>query len=107
MASTTTALSDELHRLRSEISGRVIEPADPDYDQLRSVMYGGIDRHPAAVVRVANVDDVRAVIAFARETGVELAIRSGGHSVKGDSSTEGGVVMAVPIVIAAASLRVL
>ncbi|HEX2625695.1 MAG TPA: FAD-dependent oxidoreductase, partial [Candidatus Limnocylindrales bacterium] len=93
MTTTTTALPDELHRLRSEISGRVIEPADPDYDQLRSVMYGGIDRHPAAVVRVASVDDVRAVIAFARETGVELAIRSGGHSVKGDSSTEGGVVI--------------
>ncbi|HJP90186.1 MAG TPA: FAD-binding oxidoreductase [Candidatus Limnocylindrales bacterium] len=93
MTTTTSALQDQLQRLRAEISGRVIEPADPDYDTLRSVMYGGVDRHPAAVVRVANVDDVRAVIAFARETGAQLAIRSGGHSAKGDSTTEGGIVL--------------
>ena len=56
-------------------------------------MLGGVDRHPAAIVRVADVDDVRAVIGLARETGAELAVRSGGHSSKGDSTTEGGVVL--------------
>ena len=71
----------------------MIEPGDAGYDDARQVMMGGIDRHPAAIVRVANVDDVRAVIGLARETGAELAVRSGGHSAKGDSTTEGGIVL--------------
>src|SRR5262249_22491530 len=59
----------------------------------RIVMYGGIDRHPAVIVRVADVGDVRLVIETARATGLELAVRSGGHSAKGDSTTEGGIVL--------------
>jgi FAD/FMN-containing dehydrogenase len=93
MTTTTTALHDHLQALRAAIDGRVIEPGDGDYDAARAVMFGGIDRHPAAIVRVASVDDVRAVIALARETGVDLAVRSGGHSAKGDGTTEGGVVL--------------
>ena len=90
--STGTATID-LDALRSRVTGRVIGPNDDDYDTARAVMFGGIDRHPAVIVRVANVDDVRQVIALARETGLELAIRSGGHSAKGDSTTEGGIVL--------------
>jgi FAD/FMN-containing dehydrogenase len=90
---TARALEDPLHQLRETIAGRVIEPGDPDYDAARTVMMGGIDRRPAAIVRVANVDDVRAVVALAGASGVELAIRSGGHSAKGDSTTEGGIVL--------------
>ena len=80
-------------RLRAEISGRVIEPDDPDYDQARAVHYGGFDRRPAAIVRVADADDVARVILFARETGMELAVRSGGHSNAGHSVSEGGIVL--------------
>ena len=87
----TTTL--DIDALRSQLDGRVIVPNDDDYDAARTVMYGGVDRHPAAVVRAANVDDVRRVILLARATGVELAIRSGGHSAKGDSTTEGGIVL--------------
>ena len=54
---------------------------------------GGIDRHPAAIVQVAGVDDIRRVIAVARETGAELAVRSGGHSGAGYGTTEGGLVI--------------
>ncbi|HTK45975.1 MAG TPA: FAD-binding oxidoreductase [Patescibacteria group bacterium] len=88
---TTTPL--DLQSLRGRIDGRVIGPTDDDYDTARAVMFGGIDRHPAAIVRVSGVGDVRAVIETARETGLELAIRSGGHSAKGDSTTEGGIVL--------------
>jgi FAD/FMN-containing dehydrogenase len=83
----------DLDALRDQVDGRVIGPNDDDYDTGRSVMFGGIDRHPAAIIRVANVDDVKRVIPLARETGLELAIRSGGHSAKGDSTTEGGIVL--------------
>src|SRR5258706_6795582 len=83
----------DLDALRGQFQGRVIGPNDDDYDTARMVMFGGIDRHPAVVIRVANVDDVKRVIALARETRLELAVRSGGHSAKGDSTTEGGIVL--------------
>lgn len=78
----STALQDRIATLRRQVSGRVIAPGDPDYDTARAVMYGGIDRRPAAAIRVAGVEDIRALVAAARETGAELAIRSGGHSAK-------------------------
>jgi FAD/FMN-containing dehydrogenase len=54
----------------------------------RAVFYGGIDKRPAVIVRVANVEDVRRVVAVARDEGYELAIRSGGYSVVGHCTTE-------------------
>jgi FAD/FMN-containing dehydrogenase len=80
-------------RLRDAVDGRVIAPDDPAYDEARTVFYGGVDRRPAAVVRVANDADVAAVVRFAGEAGVELAVRSGGHSVAGHSVSEGGIVL--------------
>jgi FAD/FMN-containing dehydrogenase len=68
-------------------------PGEPGYDEGRTVFYGGIDRRPAAIVRAANADDVSRVIALARETGIELAVRSGAHSIPGHSTTEGGIVL--------------
>lgn len=82
-----------LPELRATLTGRIVAPSDSDYDVLRQVMAGGIDKHPAAIVRVANADDVAATIRFARKHGAELAIRSGGHSGAGHSTTEGGIVI--------------
>ena len=80
-------------QLRAEIKGQVITPEDAGYDAARTVFYGGFDRHPALIVRVADAADVARVIALARETGLELAVRGGGHSVPGHSVTEGGIVL--------------
>jgi len=77
----------------AKITGRVITPDHSDYDRSRAVFYGGIDKRPAAIVRVANADDVSRVIAAARDDGYELAVRSGGHSVVGHSTTEAGLVI--------------
>jgi FAD/FMN-containing dehydrogenase len=82
-------------RLPAGSAGRVITQTDSDYDQLRSVMYGGYDKRPGAIVRVANAEDVAAAIAYARDSGLELAIRSGGHSGAGHSTTHGGLVIDV------------
>jgi FAD/FMN-containing dehydrogenase len=90
MSGTTPGSLDEL---RAAVRGRIITPDDPDYDRARTVTYGGFDRRPAALVRVADADDVAQVIGFARRTGVELAVRGGGHSNAGHSTTEGGVVL--------------
>ena len=75
------------------VAGRVIAPDDPSYDQARVVFYGGIDKRPSAIVQVANVADIQRVIAIARDSGYELAVRSGGHSIAGHSTTEGGLVI--------------
>jgi FAD/FMN-containing dehydrogenase len=79
--------------LADELKGRVIEPGHPDYDEARTVFYGDVDRRPAVIVRAANADDVARAIAHAREAGLELAVRSGGHSVAGHGVTEGGIVI--------------
>ncbi len=79
--------------LRSQVAGRVIAPSDRGYDEARTVFYGGIDRRPAAIVRVANPEDVARVVVQARQTGLELAIRGGGHSTAGHGVTEGGIVV--------------
>jgi FAD/FMN-containing dehydrogenase len=84
--------STSLRELRS-VRGPVIRPDDPEYDAARQLFYGGMDRRPAAIVRVADTADVAAVIRTARETGTELAVRSGGHSLAGHSAVEGGVVI--------------
>lgn len=79
--------------LRSAIHGRVIAPDDPGYDEARAVFVGGIDRRPAVIIRAADAADVATVIALARDTGLELAVRSGGHSGVGHGVTEGGIVI--------------
>jgi len=86
MLSSSSTLADQL-------KGRVIDPGHPDYDEARTVFYGDVDRRPSAIVKVANADDVARAIAHAREDGLEFAVRSGGHSVAGHSTTEGGIVI--------------
>ena len=63
----------------------------PEYDEARTVFLGGIDRRPAVIARVANATDVSRVVSLARETGLELAVRSGGHSIH--CVSEGGIVL--------------
>jgi FAD/FMN-containing dehydrogenase len=89
--SSTTSIS--IPRLRDSFDGRVVAPGDPGYDQARKVFYGKFDRRPAAVVRPSNAAEVARVVALAAETGVELAVRSGGHSLAGHSTSEGGIVL--------------
>jgi len=76
-----------------KVAGRVIAPDDPEYDKARSSFYGGFDLRPAAIVRVADANDVSRVISFVRETGTEFIVRSGGHGVAGYAVPERGIVL--------------
>jgi FAD/FMN-containing dehydrogenase len=93
MALPVTHPAIDLERVRAQMDGRLITPGDPDYDAARTVLPGDIDRRPAVIVRAANAQDVVRAIALARETGLELAVRAGGHSVGGFGVNEGGIVL--------------
>ncbi len=80
-------------QVAARFKGPVVSPDDPTYDDARRVFVGGIDRWPALIIRVADADDVARGIALARETGLELAVRSGGHSAAGHGVTDGGIVL--------------
>jgi FAD/FMN-containing dehydrogenase len=86
---TTTSIEE----LAAGLSGRVITPDDSEYESARAVFYRSVDRRPAVIVRPADASEVSYVVSFARETGAELAVRSGGHSLAGHGVSEGGVVL--------------
>ena len=83
----------EVPRLRAAFDGRVVAPGDAGYDQARQVFYGGFDRRPAAIVRPLDANQVAQVVDLARDGGLELAVRSGGHSTAGHSVSDGGIVL--------------
>jgi FAD/FMN-containing dehydrogenase len=79
--------------LRAAFDGRVIAPDDVAYDQARTVFAGGIDRRPAVIIRPADAAQVAQVVTLARDSGLDLAVRSGGHSGLGHSVADGGIVL--------------
>jgi FAD/FMN-containing dehydrogenase len=87
-----SALPD-IRELRATFRGPVIVPGDDEYDRARAIFYGGFDRKPAAILRVQDSTDVARAIRLARDSGLELAVRSGGHSNAGFGVTEGGIVV--------------
>lgn len=90
---THKTLPPTISELRALFNGRVIAPDDPRYENARTPFYGGIDKRPAAIVRVADAGDVSRLVSLAREHGFELAVRSGGHSNAGHCISDGGIVL--------------
>ena len=83
----------EIPLARLQLDGRLVTPGDAEYDELRTVVRGATDARPAAIARVAHAQDVARVVRFCAEAGVELAVRSGGHSGAGHGASEGGIVL--------------
>jgi FAD/FMN-containing dehydrogenase len=71
--------------------GRVVEPADPEYDSARAGWNGAIDRRPAAVAYASDADDVAAAVRATRAAGLAFTVRGGGHSVSGRSVRDGAL----------------
>src|SRR5689334_15366538 len=78
--------------VRPEFQGRLIERADRDYDTARTVFNAAVDRHPAVIARCSTAADVAFAIRNAGTLGLHPAIRGGGHSVAGWSTTDGLVI---------------
>ncbi len=79
--------------LRPTLRGRLLLPADDDYDTARAVHNGMIDRRPAAIVRCAGIADIKRAVAFAREHALPLSVRGGAHGVPGFAVCESGVML--------------
>ena len=88
----TASLTEIAQRDFADLRERIAGPGDPSYDQARSVHNGMIDRYPQTIVRCQDAGDVLATVAYARENGLDLAVRGGSHSVPGFGTTDGGVV---------------
>lgn len=82
-----------VEKLTSVVRGDVILPGDAAYEAERKVWNGLFDYYPAAIVRCVDAEDVRIAVNFAREQGMTLSIRSGGHSIPGHSSNNNGLVI--------------
>ena len=82
-----------LQRLSEGFSGELIRPGHARYEEARRVWNGAIDKSPALIARCASTRDVVAAVDIARETGITLAIRGGGHSVAGLSTCDDGLVI--------------
>ncbi len=79
--------------LASAMRGPVLTAADAGYDEVRKVWNGMIDRRPAAIARCTGAADVIAALAFARDAGLPIAVRGGGHSFPGYSVCDAGVLI--------------
>ncbi|MDQ1624833.1 MAG: hypothetical protein QOJ49_331 [Actinomycetota bacterium] len=80
-------------QLRESLTGDVVLPGDPAYDSTRQVWNAAVDRHPQVIVRCAGVGDVAVAVRLAREEGLEIGVRCGGHSVAGHAVPDGGLMV--------------
>jgi FAD/FMN-containing dehydrogenase len=84
---------ERLDSLRATVRGAVLTPGDSGYDAVRPAFNAMYPGRPAVVVQATDTADVVEAIKFARERGLLLAVRGGGHSVAGLSSVDGGVLL--------------
>jgi FAD/FMN-containing dehydrogenase len=90
---TTSLDAKAVRDFAARLRGELIDPGNAAYDDARRVFNGMIDRHPRLIVRCADVADVINSVNFARDQGLALSVRGGGHNVAGSSMNDDGLVI--------------
>ena len=85
--------SDTIAAFRQTLRGNLCLPQETGYDEARTIWNAMIDRHPGAVVRCRGTADIARAVRFAREHGLVLAVRGGGHNIAGNAVCEGGLLI--------------
>ena len=88
-----TIQASKIAGFKGNVKGKVIVPDDDSYDSARQVWNAMIDKRPALIVRCATTSDVVSAVTFARDNGLPLAIRGGGHNIAGSAMCDDGVVI--------------
>jgi FAD/FMN-containing dehydrogenase len=89
----TTPTLKAREELKGTITGKVLIPHQPDYEEARQIWNAMIDRRPAVIVQCMRADDVPPVIKFARQNGLELSIRGAGHNIAGNALCDNGITI--------------
>src|SRR5262249_29018821 len=87
------AVATKLGELKNELTGELILPPDPGYDDARAIWNAMIDRRPAMIVRCATTADVVRAVNYARNYHMLVSVRGGGHNVAGSALNDGGMVI--------------
>jgi FAD/FMN-containing dehydrogenase len=90
---TVSPTRPQIDELRRSFAGEIVTPDASAYDDARRVWNAVFDRRPAAIVRPTSIDDVVAAVRFGRDRDLEIAVRGGGHSALGHSTSDGGLVI--------------
>ncbi|MGZ4290747.1 MAG: FAD-binding oxidoreductase, partial [Gaiellaceae bacterium] len=93
MSTTTSIGATDLEQLRASFSGVVLEPGADGYEEARRVHNGLIDRKPSLIARCQNTADVADAVRFARQEGLEICVRGGGHNVAGRAVVDGALMI--------------
>ena len=88
-----TQSNETIETLKSKVKGQVVLPDDPNYNEVREIWNAMIDRKPAVIVQCAEADDVLHALSYARENGLEISIRGGGHNIAGSALCNNGVLI--------------
>ncbi len=91
--SSETLREATVDELKTSLRGDLLQPGDPGYDEARKVWNAMIDRRPALIARCAGAADAIKALAFAREHGITVAVRGGGHNIAGNAVCDDGLVI--------------
>lgn len=85
--------NSKIQELRSKLKGRIVLPQDADYDKVRAIWNGMIDKKPSLIVQVAAAEDVPHAVNFARNNNLELSVRGAGHHIAGNCLVDDGLTI--------------
>jgi len=92
-AAPSRQLAARIEELKRALNGNVVLPHDAAYEAARKIWNAMIDKHPALIVGCATTSDVVRAVHFARDNGLPLAVRGGGHNIAGNAVCDDGIVI--------------